>query len=129
MVSRGATRYAAAARHVVRPAGRLGDAVTGRALKHNINRRFEVDAVPNRNIDWPDIDSRPKHCPYRFIAVEERRPRAHAIFRLLLFPDETRFRAANARPIENDAHLASNPVPAWVGAAVPIDDDNVRFAL
>jgi len=59
---------------MVRLPDRLGQAVARRTRQDKLNRRFQADAVPGRDIQQPGADSGAQRCPDHLIPIQKRLP-------------------------------------------------------
>ncbi len=81
----------------------------------------QVDAVPNRDENWPAATARPHHCSLGISVDLERRGLASVGAGILKCTNEAGFGTANDRHVEFNADVAGKPKPSRMRAAVAVD--------
>ena len=74
----------------------LGKTIARGAVKHILNRRFETEAMADRNKNWFHTNARAQHRTDNFATVPKRAPRPLLIWNFAMRADETRFGDADA---------------------------------
>src|ERR671916_121697 len=95
--------------------------------KGDLNRGVDADLVARRNEERLVPGTGPHSRADDLVAIDERRVGAEGALRFFVLADEAAFGATDCWPVQDDPEVGGKAEATWVGVALTVAEDDVRF--